>query len=233
MKKTVCPGCGAGYNGRRCRNCGYEHFSEEIAHRGHTHRGEPLVISAPVRRPIPRKDPFGCEKKTRTKRPMLRFFILLAAIYSLMPMFRNWGLKLEDMERKHSSGAVQPEPALLPENGVILHEQKGLTVFVTREQLSDLSRDFSLLVRNESNRTVTLVAAGDIHVNGIRLPEAAMVFSAEPGETGRGWLYTEDAEWEAAGIDEVRSLSFTLTVLRQDGRVLFETDEIRLTGEGA
>ncbi len=233
MKKPACPGCGAGYNGRRCRNCGYEHFSEEIAHRGHTHRGEPLVISAPVRRPIPRKDPFGCEKKTRTKRPLLRFFILLAAIYSLMPMFRDWGLKLEDMERKHSSGTVQPEPALLPENGVILHEEKDLTVFVTQEQLSDLSRDFSLLVRNESNRTVTVVAAGDIHVNGIRLPEAAMVFSAEPGETGRGWLYTEDAEWEAAGIGEVRSLSFTLTVLRQDGRILFETDEIRLTGEGA
>ena len=91
MKNLSCPG-------RRCRGCGYEHFSEEIAHRGHTHKGEPLVISGNVRRPVPRKDPFGCEKKTGARRPMLRFLILLYLIYSLLPLFREWGLKLEAME---------------------------------------------------------------------------------------------------------------------------------------
>lgn len=98
MGKNTCPGCGAGFNGKRCRSCGYEHFSEEIAHRGHTHQGEPLVIEAPARKPVPRKDPFGCDKKTRKKNPLIRFLILLYILYSLMPLLREWGLKLEAME---------------------------------------------------------------------------------------------------------------------------------------
>lgn len=102
MRKLSCPSCGAGFNGKRCRSCGYEHFSEEIAHRGHTHRGEPLVIDSPVRRPIPRKDPFDCDGRTRRKagkkHPLIRFFILLYIIYCLMPIFREFGLKLEAME---------------------------------------------------------------------------------------------------------------------------------------
>ena len=43
MAKYICPSCGAPYNGKKCRNCAYESFSEEIAHNFHVHEGEPLV----------------------------------------------------------------------------------------------------------------------------------------------------------------------------------------------
>ncbi len=98
MGNMICPSCGAPYNGKRCRSCNYEHFSEEIAHGNHSHKGEPLVIDAPVRKPIPKKDPFDCPKKARRKHPLIRFLILLYLIYSLMPLLRQWGLKLEAME---------------------------------------------------------------------------------------------------------------------------------------
>ncbi len=231
MKKNTCPSCGAGFNGRRCRHCGYEQFTEEIAHGNHSHRGEPLVIDAPVRKPIPRKNPFGCDKKKRSKHPLVRFFLLLTLINALMPMLRNWGLQLEAMEESRSPAVLQSEPVLLPENMVIFHREEGITIFTTPEQFARPD-DFSLYVHNESPMAVT-VSAGEIHVNGIALPHAALVCKARSGEIGRGWLEPDLREWETAGIREIRTLSFQLTVLGQDGRVRFHTDEICLSAEGA
>ena len=231
MGKITCPSCGAPYNGKRCRSCNYEHFSEEIAHGNHTHKGEPLVIDSPVRKPVPKKDPFGCDRKIRRKHPLVRFLILLYLIYSLMPLFRDWGLKLEAMEESRSAVSVQPEPVLAPENMVILHREDGITLFTTPEQFADLN-DFCLYVHNESGMKVT-ASAGEIRVNGSMLPHASVVCSARPGEIGKGWLEVDVSEWEAAGIRDIRTLSFELTVLRQDGRIGFETGEICLTTEGA
>ena len=232
MKKNICPSCGAPYNGKRCRNCCYEHFSEEIAHRGHVHGGEPFVIDDPVRKPIPKKDPFGCEKRTRKKNPLARFVILLAVIHSLMPMLRNWGLKLEAMENRLAAViSAKPEPILLPENMVILHQEEGITLFTTPEQFADPNQ-FTLFFHNESSMSIT-VSSGDIRVNGIDLPHASLVCKARPGEIGKGWLEVDPGEWEAAGIREIHTLSFSLTGLGQDGRRHFETDEICLIAEGA
>ncbi len=52
-----CPCCGAPYNGKRCRECYYEPFTEEIAHGLHTHEGEPLIIEQPEDRPVRRSVP--------------------------------------------------------------------------------------------------------------------------------------------------------------------------------
>lgn len=84
VNKTKCPGCGAGYNGRRCASCGYEPFGETDSCR------KPSV-----------------PKRERRKRPLLRFLVLLYLIYALLPLFREWGLKLEameDMARQTNSG---------------------------------------------------------------------------------------------------------------------------------
>ena len=81
MARYKCPACGAPYNGRRCQTCYYEQFTEEIAHGNHTHKGEPLVIHSPVRKPIRRKDPFGCDRRTRKKLPpVLKTLITVVAI---------------------------------------------------------------------------------------------------------------------------------------------------------
>lgn len=231
MGRSTCPSCGAAYNGKRCRSCNYEHFSEEIAHGNHSHQGEPLVIDAPVRQPLPRKDPFGCDRKQQKKHPLVRFLVLLALINSLMPLLRNWGLKLEAMENRPAAAiTAQPEPVLQPENMVIFHQEDGITIFTTPEQFSDPNH-FSLYVHNESAMKVT-ASAGEIQVNGIDLPHASLVCRAKPGEIGKGWLETDPGEWQAAGIQDIRTLSFTITVLRQDGRIGFETDEICIIAEG-
>lgn len=231
MKKNTCPSCGASYNGKHCRHCGYKHFSEALAHGSHTHKGEPLRIDAPARQPIPGKDPFGCDKQTRNTHPLVRFALLLSLISALMPLLRNWGLKLETMEGSRSIAAVQPEPILQPENMVILHQEQDITIFTTPEQFAD-PNNFTLFLHNESGMSMT-VSAGDILVNGIDLPHASLVCKARPGEIGKGRLEVDVREWEAAGIQEIRTLSFDLAVLGQDGRRYFETGEICLTAEGA
>ena len=115
MARCTCPSCGASWNGKRCRSCNYEHFSEEIAHRGHTHRGEPLIIDAPARKPIPTKDPFGCETRTKKtafprrekkQRPFAGLMTIFLLIYALLPLVRSWGLELEAREEEAARRAA-------------------------------------------------------------------------------------------------------------------------------
>ena len=87
MGNPVCPGCGAGYNGKHCRRCGYRPFPED---------GRRKHSPAPV---IP--------EKKRRKHPLLGFLILLMLIAALMPLLRSWGLKLEAMEDSASHWATE------------------------------------------------------------------------------------------------------------------------------
>ena len=74
-----CPGCGERYNGRRCHNCGYEPFEEAEKSR---------KISFPSR-------------TSRKKHPLIRFLLILYLIWLLLPLLREWGLKLEAMEERN------------------------------------------------------------------------------------------------------------------------------------
>ena len=78
MQNAICPGCGAGYNGRRCRRCGYAPFPEAKPH-----------TAAPTN-PVPRRK--------RQKHPLIRFLILLLLIWALLPLLRQWGQQLEATE---------------------------------------------------------------------------------------------------------------------------------------
>ena len=65
MSKYICPSCGAPFNGKKCKNCAYESFSEEVAHNLHVHEGEPLVIHDTARKTVPYHDPFDCPPKPK------------------------------------------------------------------------------------------------------------------------------------------------------------------------
>ena len=67
MPTYVCPSCGAPFNGKKCKNCAYESFTEEITHNLHVHKGEPLVVRDTGRRPVPYKDPFDCPPSPRKR----------------------------------------------------------------------------------------------------------------------------------------------------------------------
>ena len=85
MKSTVCPGCGAAYNGKRCRSCGYEAF--------------PAAANAAPAAPV--------RKKENRTYPLLGFVILLLLIWALLPGLRRWGLELEARENAAHNSSHQ------------------------------------------------------------------------------------------------------------------------------
>lgn len=237
MANYVCPSCGAAFNGKKCRACNYEHFSEEIAHGGHTHRGEPLVIDSPVRRPIPRKDPFGCEKQTRKspfsrgerkKHPFLGLLVILMIINSLMPLLRSWGLELEAMEAAN----VQPEMAL-PEERVVLQEEGPITIFTEPRYLKEFSNGtLRIWVENDQKNRDVYVNTRYVMVNGFVLPASGVYVDVPADSCAMSTLYIYEEELEAAYIREIRELTFVLEVVDEDYMVLFETDPITFSADG-
>ena len=94
MKKNACPGCGAVFHGKRCRSCGYEPF------------GDVTAVKTSPRKTTPKKEP--------KRFVLIRFLILLYLIYSLMPFFREWGLKLEAIEESNRTPASSQHSREVP-----------------------------------------------------------------------------------------------------------------------
>lgn len=219
MARYICPSCGAAYNGRRCKACLYEHFTEEIAHGNHTHRGEPLVIDAPVRQPIPRKDPFGCEKQTRKRKtkkrhPLAGFLVLLALLNSLLPLVRDWGLEL--MARTESYVTPEPEPDVpIPENSLVLYEDGGFLITAGWQDGQEFTGDFPVYVRNDSAWDV-IVSARDIQINGYVMEYSHLYCDVPAGTTRLGIFSFDEQDKVNAGILAVQDISFFLDVYRSD-----------------
>lgn len=69
MDRYCCPACGArGYRGRRCGQCLYEPFDEEVAHGSHYHAGEPLVLNTRPRSTAPGR---GCDSYSGKRIPKI------------------------------------------------------------------------------------------------------------------------------------------------------------------
>ena len=232
MARALCPSCGAAYNGKKCRQCYYENFGETIAHGNHTHKGEPLVIEGPVRKPIKQKSPFECEKKQRRQHPIVRFAVLLIMIYSLLPMVRNWGLELKAIETR-SVAAIKPEPLMEPEETVILHQEQDISIFAGLEDFVDFRDGLCLYVEYTGELPYVTVVMGDVKVNGCDMPASTLVCKARSGEIGKGWLELDGRELKTVSIDTAETLDFTLTALGSNGRLLFTTAPFRLiAGDG-
>lgn len=207
-----CPSCGSLYNGKRCRSCLYEHFTEEIAHGNHTHKGEPLVIDAPTRKPIRRKNPFDCEKKTRKKHPLAGFLVLLMLINAMMPLLRSWGLELE--AREHS---LAPEPVMaVPEDTMILYADSEFQVLAQwKNGQAYTDEGIRIWVENDTGHDLT-VSLRDAVVNGYMMDTAFFYCDVRDGSLAMSTLYLSEEGLENAGIRAVTDISFCLEAMDQD-----------------
>ena len=135
VNQNTCPGCGAPWNGKRCRSCGYEPFREE-----------------PRRRtaPSPKK------KTTRKKRGFPGFLVLLVLIGAMIPILRDWGQKLEIMEEANRSVTQE---AVIPDAELrTLYQGENLHIFTTEYDAAHLSDGLTLYIRNDSDRDLVLQA---------------------------------------------------------------------------
>lgn len=213
MARYTCPSCGERYNGRRCRNCLYEHFSEEISHGNHTHKGEPLVIDAPVRKPIRRKDPFDCDRKTRKKHPFGGFLVLLALIQAMLPLLKEWGLELEARERSYAQ--AEAEPIGIPEDAMVLYDQDGLTILADWENGQDYADGIPVYAQNGTGKDLT-ISARDIIVNSYLLEDAYFYCDVRDGTNSFDTFYLQKDMLSLAGITKVESICFHMEIREMD-----------------
>lgn len=259
MERYICPSCGSRYDGKRCRNCMYENFAEEIGHGNHTHTGEPLVIRGPQRRPIPRKDPFGCDEKTR--RPgipriaMLAMLVILLTVMigSAYGILKNFVTGVRDA---FSGIAGEPDP-VLPTDGITLYDSGGIRVVADWQENRKYEDGIRIVAENTTRQDINISSRG-ILVNGYLMDSSLLYCPVKAGHAAQCQLILEDSDLAEAGIENIQWISLSLTaydtesyetfaqtgfvplcstpVLTQEvddrGQTLFDQDGIRLIYRG-
>lgn len=98
MTEKHCPGCGVPYNGKKCRMCGFQPLEKNIE-----------------QTPVTRRKSAVLPRKKSAVSALLGFVVILALIALLLPVLRNWGESLEEMEASHGISQPLPEYGDLPD----------------------------------------------------------------------------------------------------------------------
>lgn len=232
MASYICPCCGKRYNGKRCNNCYYEHFTEEIAHGLHTHQGEPLVIKEPERKPIPRKNPFECEKKQK-KFPLARGLIAVGVVIMLMGVLGNLYEMVARVGKVVYDYTPKPEPETetclaVPADGLVLYDAGGIRVLADWQEDRPYEDGIHFYVQNDSDQDVTVYAGGAL-VNGYLLEDAYLSCQAKAGAADGDIFTLDPEELKVAGIEKVQELYVSLVGYDSETyETLLETEFIPL-----
>lgn len=221
MAKYICPSCGAPYNGKKCRNCAYESFSEEIAHNLHVHEGEPLVIHDTTRRPVPYKDPFDCppshpkkKKKSRSGGPSKVLLIVFIAIFlcNVLPIL--FASVIDHAESDIHSETH--EAVTLPLDGKTLLDDESFSIVAQWQDGKDDRTDIPIYIVNHTDRNYEF-STQDVTVNGYCLDDFCSFYSDVPsGETVKGTLYLSDTGLATANIAQIQQIEFSMTATAYD-----------------
>lgn len=237
MATYKCPSCGKPFDGKRCRSCLYETFTEEITHGLHTHRGEPLVIDEPVRRPIRRKNPFVWDKRTRNSKNKFSWVgVALVLIIALAgPVLDGLLEAAESIGSAVSVAAPEPEPwpdqALdqmevpMPENATVLLDQDGIRVAADWQDGDAFDGQIRLVLENNTDHPLWLTTES-IVVNGFVMQYGSLYASAEPGQTEEGYFYLDEQEVMDAGITQFQEISFQMQVIDDETYGLLLTQPV-------
>lgn len=237
MARYKCPCCGTAYNGKKCRNCFYERFTEEVTHGNHTHEGEPLVVRAPVRQPVKRKDPFGCDTRTK-KKPRRRGLILLLVLIFLSPILSGLFAVVSYVGELISDVAGKPEPEpgflqeqtiALPADGYVLYDDSDILVVADWQDGQEFGEGFSFFVQNNSDQDV-VVSSPDLAINGYLMEYTTLFCSAEEGATEERSFRLNETDAANVGIGAVQEITFSLEIYDMDDyETVASTDTITMT----
>lgn len=207
MARYRCPGCGKPYDGRKCKSCLYETFTEEVAHGNHWHAGEPLARDTPPSRPSGK--PGSCESYGG-KRKQVRLPKWLTALVAVL-LLNSCSIiaeVLDDLDYgqnsySYASMQAQPESApahlTIPEDAPVLYEGNGILVAADWRPGTPLVGTIPILVQNDTDRTLQ-VSSGLLSVDGCMTDEVFLYCEAYPNSITQGWLYLEDGLEAAAGV---------------------------------
>ena len=240
MASYKCPCCGRAYNGKRCRSCYYENFTEEITHGNHTHAGEPLVVRqrAPKQRPQPTiRRESDCKpyvgKKNKKSSP-LKWILLAITVLSLLSEVKE-SVEMERVPETRPipdasisaepSGQDIPDDLKMPDNGLVLFDNGEVLVMAEWEQGREFDNPVTVWIQNDSD-TDLIVTTQQLYVNGTRMESASLYCQAEPGRVAQGELLLDEEELKLYGITDVQQIRLDLWLLDQDLRPVDTTQEL-------
>ena len=219
-----CPCCGAPYNGKRCRECYYEPFTEEIAHGLHTHEGEPLIIEQPEDRPVRRSVPTrqkecrqysGRRKKTSPKWlwPILIVTAFMVAQYVLTEFITEKvssmsSLWSDDGDTWETEAVIRPEDF---HHQTVLYDKDGILAVADWKDGDTYTDEIPVYLRNDSDRDVMLLSSMDC-VNGYMTEYRLFLGEVEAGQEEMTSIWVNDTDLESGNIETIGELSFCLEV---------------------
>lgn len=215
MAKYKCPCCGSPYDGKRCRECCYEPFTEEIAHGGHYHEGEPLVVKERPSRPAGypaadrRRDPYPGRRKENL--PKWLWVVLAVCIVLALPnvLFGVLASVLRG-ELSEVSGSYAAEPSM-PSDGTVLYNENGILLMADWRDGDPF--DDSILVYLHNGTRQDIAVSGELmSVNGYMSPGSFLYCEAEAGQTGDGVLWLDGDDLKDAGIETAAKITFLLDI---------------------
>lgn len=217
MAKYTCPSCGAPFDGKKCRNCAYESFSEEIAHNLHVHKGEPLVIKDATRKRIPYRDPFSCPEAHRERgenksakitglpKALLITFLgifLLNVLTGLFAAIRDRSDWLAPTETVESIS--------LPLNGKTLLDDARFTIVAQWQDGKSDSTYIPIYVVNHTDKEYSF-SSKNVIVNGCCLDEFGGFYAqVQPGKTVEAGMSLSDQGLQLANIAQIQQIEFSL-----------------------
>ena len=210
-----CPCCGAPYNGKRCRECYYEPFTEEIAHGMHTHEGEPLVIEHPEDRPVRRSVPTrqkecrqysGRRKKTSPKWlwPILIVTAFMVAQYVLTEFITGKvssmsSLWSDDGDTWETEAVIRPEDF---HHQTVLYDKGGILAVADWRDGDTYTEEIPVYVRNGSDKDVMLMSSMDC-VNGYMTEYRLFLGEVEAGQEEMTSIWIDDTDLKGGNIEKV------------------------------
>ena len=231
-----CPCCGAPYDGKRCRECYYEPFTEEIAHGMHTHEGEPLVIEEPEDRPVRRSVPTrqkGCKtyagrrKKTSPKWlwPILIVLAVMAIQYALYAAVSERMNSMSSLWSDEDTWEPETEAIIRPEDfhhQTVLYDKDGILAVADWKNGDVAGEEIPVYVRNDSDRDVMLMSAMD-NVNGYMTQYRLFFSEVKAGQEEMTSIWVSDTELEGGNIEKIGKISFRLEVTDDNDYSLLDT----------
>lgn len=230
-----CPCCGAPYDGKRCRECYYEPFTEEIAHGMHTHEGEPLVIEHPEDRPVRRSVPTrqkecrqysGKRKKTSPKWlwPILIVTAFMVAQYVLTEFITEKvssmsSLWSDDGDTWETEAVIRPEDF---HHQTVLYDKDGILAVADWKDGDTYTDEIPVYLRNDSDRDVMLMSSMDC-VNGYMTEYRLFLGEVEAGQEEMTSIWVNDTDLKGGNIEKVGKISFRLQVTDDNDYSLLDT----------
>ncbi len=211
MARYICPSCGAGFNGQKCKKCQYEAFRGQDAYSFHTHKGEAEATDTP-RQTFQKQ---ASRQKSTPGKPntIARWF----AWVIIGIMILRFAVALVSTLGHLAAGGITPfvsdsvqETEAGAQTAQVLCSEGNITVSIGQlDTLGDGA--LPVYIQNDSSRDVK-VTIRDVMIGDFLAEDVQLESQAWANYERKDCLQLNTENLELAGIREIRELSCNIRI---------------------